>query len=388
LPIDHQLNVLSLISSEGHFGAENMLLTLAAALNKLGCRSIVAAFCDSRFQHTEVADRARAQGLTVEIVPCNGRCDWKAVTRTRKLMVQHNVDVLHTHGYKADLYAYAAAWPRRVPLVATCHNWPSRFWNMRAYAALDRYFLRDFDRVVALSDALADTLRHSGVRPEKLETIANGVQVEPFQSAQPSLRRDGAFGEEALVGFVGRLVPGKGGDVLLHAAQRVLLSYPATKFVLVGEGPARGEWEALAQRLGIHDRVVFTGVRHDMPGVYASFSMLALPSLDEAMPMCVLEAMAASKPVVATRVGSVPKLVIPAKTGELVEPGNATALAEAMLRILHNPQYAHELAKAGQLRVLQHFSAESMAKRYLELYRRIAKHRNRTKNEEIAWGVS
>src|SRR5262249_29638569 len=156
----------SLISSEGHFGAENMLVTLAAALNKLGCRAIVAAFCDSRFHHTEVADRARTQGLTVEIVPCNGRCDWKAVTRIRKLMVQHYVVFLHRPGSRALFHAYPPVWPLRVPLVATCHNWPSRSWNMRAYAALDRYFLRDFDRVVALSDALADILRHSGVRPE------------------------------------------------------------------------------------------------------------------------------------------------------------------------------------------------------------------------------
>src|ERR1700722_20154128 len=92
---------LFLISSEGYLGAENMLVTLASAVNNLGCWCVVGAFCDSRFQHTEVGDRAKAQGLTVELVPCVGRFDTRAVKQIRRLIAEYGVDVLHTHGYKA-----------------------------------------------------------------------------------------------------------------------------------------------------------------------------------------------------------------------------------------------------------------------------------------------
>lgn len=370
--------VLLLISSEGYFGAENMLVNLGVSLLKLGCRCVVGVFCDTRFRHTEVGDRAQAQGLTVEIVPCVGRFDWRAVAHIKRLVGKYEVDVLHTHGYKADLYGCAAAWPGRVALVATCHNWPSRSRSMRAYAALDRFAMRAFDRVVAISDPLMEILERSGIQVAKLDMIANGVETERFCDARATLR-DVADGDDApLIGFVGRLVPAKGGDILLRAAQRVLHSHPKAKLVIVGDGPSRQEWELLASQLDISDRVVFAGVRQDMPGVYASLQLVVLPSLDEAMPMCVLEAMAAGKPVVATRVGAVPKLVDPNRTGVLVEPGDVDGLSAAILEVLDNPEWARHLGENGRARVTEHFSAGSMARRYVELYREVADVRMRT----------
>lgn len=371
LPDRNRLTVLLLISSEGYFGVENMLVNLGTALGNLECNCIVGVFRDSRFGHTEVGERAQAQGLRVETIPCVGRADWQAVAHIRKLLDKYGVDVLHSHGYKADLYACVAAWPRRVALVATNHNWPSRSWNMRVYAALDRLSLKAFDRVVVISESNRELLRRSGIRDARLETIPNGVDIEYFRSAHPTLRSDDACGEASLVGFVGRLVPDKGGEILLRAAQLVLRVRPNTKFVLVGDGPCRQEWGSLASRLGIQDRIVFAGVREDMPGVYASFQLVVLPSLCEAMPMCVLEAMAAGKQVIATRVGAIPKLVDPGQTGTLVEPGDVEGMSAAILRILEDPEEAHRMGQNGQARAKEHFSADSMARRYLELYREV-----------------
>lgn len=388
LAINNSPTVLFLISSEGYFGAENMLVTQAASLSRLGCRCIVGAFCDARFHHTEVADRARAQGLSVERVACAGRCDWGAVTRIRELLAEYSVDILHPHGYKADLYAYAAAWPHRTALVATSHNWPSPLWSMRAYAVLDRRVLRGFDRIVVVSDHVADMLQRSGIPAGKVQTIFNGVQIERFWPAHPTLRDEFASGDETLVGFVGRFVPDKGGAILLRAAQKVLSARASTKFVLVGDGPCRQEWESLGDQLGIRNQVTFAGVRQDMPGVYASFDLLVLPSLLEAMPMCVLEAMAACKPVIATRVGAVPKLVVPEYTGMLVEPGDIDGLSAAIVQLLGDPERAHRLGENGRARVSEHFSADSMAMRYLELYREVLQIREGPRKPEMAWGVN
>ena len=128
------------------------------------------------------------------------------------------------------------------------------------------------------SPLVADILRQSGIPDEKLACIDNGVAVHQFEGATPTLRNELGCADRPLVGFVARLEPGKGGAVLLQAAQSVLAACPKTTFVLVGEGPSRKDWEAIAADLRIADRVVFTGTRADMPGVYASFDIFVLPS--------------------------------------------------------------------------------------------------------------
>lgn len=379
------MTILFLISSGGYYGVENMIVTLARHVCRQGCECVVGVFCNAHSRHMEVAERAQRQGLAVEIVPCNGRWDWKAVTQIRKLLIKHNVDVLHAQGYKTDVYAYAAAWPNRVALLATSHCWPSKLLRMRAYAAFDRLVLGRFDEVIVVSDAVANTLRRWGVAPKKVSTIPNGVDVEQFHGAAPALREEIALKGHALVGFVGRLEPYKGGALLLRAAKQVLAVYPKAKFVLVGGGPARQEWETLAAQLGITEHVSFAGVHDDMPGVYASLDIVVLPSLIEALPMCLLEAMAAGRPVIATRVGAVPKLINTEQTGLLVDPGDEDGIARAILRLLHDTELARRLGENGRTHVARHFSAEAMAKSYMEKYQEVLERRRNAARGLAAW---
>jgi glycosyltransferase involved in cell wall biosynthesis len=365
------VTILFLISSEGYYGVENMLVSLAQQLDQQGCRTVVGVFRNSQNPHVEVAQQAERQGIAVEIIPCNGRWDWSVVSQIRRLVKKHDVDVLHPHGYKADLYAWAAAAGSRVALVATSHNWPSKALSMRAYAVVDRLALRSFDKVVVVSDAVAQILRRSGVANEKVELIPNGVDLARFRDVAPALRTETREGAEPIVGFVGRLVAEKGGVALLHAAQRVLAKRAKTKFVLVGEGPARQEWEALSRELGIDRQITFTGARNDMPEVYASFDAMVLPSEIEALPMCLLEAMAAGKPVIATRVGAIPRLIMNGTTGLLIEPGDVNGLTKAILRVLEDRDFARRLGEKGRERVAQHFSAEQMAKNYIGTYEQV-----------------
>jgi glycosyltransferase involved in cell wall biosynthesis len=366
-----RLRVLSLISSEGYFGVENMLVNLCVALEKHGCASVIGVFRDPLNPHTEIADRARERGLQVEMVPCGGRFDPCAIRQIRKLIRKHHANVIHSHGYKADIYGYTASAFLSVGRIATCHNWLGHSWSMRCYAALDRIILRNFDRVVVVSNPVAQILRRWHVPAKMVSTISNGVEIESFRNAPPTFKGECSANDAPIVGFVGRLVPEKGGAELLRAAQLVLRTLPTTKFAIIGNGSARSEWESLAHDLGIHDRVMFTGVRTDMPGIYASLRMLVLPSLREAMPMCVLEAMAAGTPVIATRVGAVPRLVDHNRTGVLVQPGDVNALAAAITRLLSHPHWSQQLGENGRARVEEHFSADAMARDYLEAYREV-----------------
>ncbi|MGO4885241.1 MAG: glycosyltransferase family 4 protein [Bryobacteraceae bacterium] len=379
------MNILQVISSGGYYGAESMLLALARALPGVGCGSTIAVFSDSRTEPGGLETHAARRGLRVEVVPCNGRWDWKAVRRIRELAKEHRVDVLHTHGYKADIYGGAAAWRGRVSLVATCHNWPSRLASMRAYAAIDRQVLRHFDRVATASDPVAEILTRAGIPAHKLRTIPNGVDTEAFREAPASLRAEMGGGAERLIGFVGRLVPDKGGAVLLAAAQTVLTTYPDAKFVFVGEGPARQEWETRACELGIASKVVFTGGRDDMPSVYASLDLVVLPSFQEAMPMCLLEALAAARPVVATAVGAVPKVVIPGVTGLLCDPGDVSGLSAAILRVIREPDLARMFGNNGRAHVARHYAAKVVARRYVDLYREVLGERACRANVPALW---
>jgi len=238
---------------------------------------------------------------------------------------------------------------------------------MRIYAALDRLVLRLFDRVVAVSDALAEALKVSGVESARVRTISNGIDLERFRNATPVLRKEFP-GSRRLIGMVGRLAPAKGGDVLVRAVPAVLAEFPDTIFVFVGGGHCREHWESLAVQLGVGRNVVFAGVRQDMPEVYASLDALVLPSFNEGLPMCVLEAMAAGRPVIATPVGSVDKLVLAGRTGLMVKQGDLTGLTRAILSLLREPARARELGENAQAHIAENFSADLMTCQYLKLY--------------------
>ncbi len=362
------MNILFLVSSQGHYGIENMMITLARGLRLAGCRCIVAAFRDSRSPHTEVVKAALDAGLEVEIIPCAGRFDWNVVRQLRSLIAEYRLDVIHPHGYKADFYALAAAWRKRVALLATSHNWPSKRTHMRFYASLDRIVLRYFDRVVVVSDAVAGKLKRSGVSAQKLFTIYNGVDLYKFEKAVPAFH---VQDRSPIIGFIGRLVPDKGGAILLHAARPVLINYPTAALVFVGDGPCRTEWQELAKRLGIERQVLFVGARQDMPETYAALDIIVLPSLVESMPMCVLEAMAAAKAVVATRVGMIPEVIVDGANGLLVDSANVTDLSDAILTLLRDPFLRRQLGKSAQEYIAQRFSAEEMARNYLTHYRQL-----------------
>ena len=364
------MTILQLISSSGFYGAERMLLSLANASQKLGNKTVVGVFEDVRGPKPEIAGKASQCGLRVELIKCSGRFDMSPIKRIRSLVIQHKVDVIHTHGYKADLYGFAARRSTAAALVSTCHNWPDPSRLMQAYAVADRFVLRQFEAVASPSLPVKHILEQSGIAPSNVSFISNGIELDQFQHAQTTLRGELQSDGKQVVGFVGRLVEQKGGDVLIKAAKVVLNSCPESLFVFVGEGECAGKWRQLSVELGIADKVLFVGRKNDMPGVYASINLLALPSFDEAMPMCILEAMAASKPVVASNVGSVADLVLPGLTGSLVPAADIAQLAASITELLKDPEKAAQFGRNGFRHAQASYSSQTMARNYHDLYSR------------------
>ncbi len=378
------MRVFQLISSGGFYGAESVVLTLSKAVHDMGHSNTLGVFYDARNPHTELVDLARASGLAVEVIPCRRRWDWEAVRAIRAHLREQSVDILHTHGYKADFYGFIAARGTRAALVATSHYWTRRTLGLRLFASLDHAVLKRFDAVGAVSDAIAASLIRSGAKKERIRTIDNGIDLFPFECAASTLAKEIGKGDRPIVGAVGRLVSQKGFSQLLHAAKGVVSDFPAVLFVLVGEGPERAMLEGLTKDLGLQDNVLLAGRRNDMPGVYASFDAFVLPSLDEGMPIALLEALAAGKPVVATRVAAVPKIIVPESTGLLVEPGDISSLRAAISRLLADANLRQQLGRQGHAWVKERFSSEAMAAQYLDLYQEVAGEGTRLEDRELS----
>ncbi|HEV7523191.1 MAG TPA: glycosyltransferase family 4 protein [Candidatus Angelobacter sp.] len=361
-----RVKVLQLISSGGYYGAENMLLNLCASQQEAGCENSLLLFYNVHAPNIEFYERARRNGISVRMVHCQGRADWRAVRQIEEYIEQDGIDLLHTHGYKADLYGYVAARRSHKPIVATCHNWVGGTAALGIYNRIDRMALKRFNSLAAVSEPVAQRLLDSGVSGRKIKTIANGIDVEPFAHAQPLPAL--TFGGHKIVGMVARLDLQKGFEYLLRAVRELCGIFRELKVVIVGEGPDRKLIEDMIWQYSLESNVILAGQQTDMPGVYAAMDIFVLPSLSEGLPMTILEAMAASKPAIATRVGAVPSVIKHGETGLLVDPRDVDGLRDALARLLSQPDLCRRMGAAGHDWVSRTYTSEAMALKYRQMY--------------------
>ena len=361
------MRILQVISSSGMYGAESVILNLARTLNSAGHRCPLAVFVNSVNENHELHENAVRHGIETFVIPCTGRIDLRAISRIRALTAETGAEVVHCHGYKADIYAYLALRNHGVPLISTCHNWLDTDKAVYIYGVLDRLVLRKFTRVVSVCDVVRQRLQTSGVAIPRIKFIRNGIATEPFASGQKTSNTEN--NHQPVVGLVGRLSWEKGIDIFLEAAARVITELPHAKFTVVGEGPDREQLEKQIHTLGIECAVSLVGRREDMPAVYSSFDIMVSPSRMEGLPMAILEGMASGLPLIATSVGEVPNVVRDGETGILLPPGDARALASAIIDLWRAPEKRRCLGSAAREMVQSEYSAERMVNEYLSVYR-------------------
>ncbi len=280
-------------------------------------------------------------------------------------------DILHAHNLFFSSTT-AAVLLRRVlkrPLVTTMHlgslrhlGGPSRLLASSYERTLGRAIVRGSDRLIAVSNDVAQHAVHLGARPEAVRIIANGVDVRQFRPS--TSRENGPF----RVACVGRLIFNKGPQYLVEAAPEVLRAHPETEFVFVGDGPLRPRLEERARRLGISHRVTFLGTRPDVAAILQRCDLLARPSLLEGMPLTVLEAMACGLPVVATPISGTAELVRDGETGLLVRPADPASLARAILRLMDDEPLREACGKKARRLVARGHSWDAVAAKTLAVY--------------------
>jgi len=283
-------------------------------------------------------------------------------------------DIVHNHMYRAELVGTRAAIAlgeighRRPYVVSTVHS-------SRVRSAEDREQLRrltpHMDQLIAVSRAMERKLHDEARTGAPIQLIYNGVDLQRYDHQEPCCTLPEEYGMEPgskLVGVVARLEPEKGHPTLFEAWPAVLRAVPDAYLLVIGEGSRREALEMLARDLRIAHRVVFTGRRDDVPAVTAALDVAVLPSYREAQGLTILEAMALSRPVVASNVGGIPEMIEDGVTGLLVEPHDADGLARAITRLLVDHPYADMLARQGHDLVHDRFCIELMVEAVQAIY--------------------
>ncbi|MGQ9671488.1 MAG: glycosyltransferase family 4 protein [Desulfosoma sp.] len=296
--------------------------------------------------------------------------DLKALAKLYRLIQREQPQIVHTHTAKAGFLGRLAARMARVPVILhtyhghVLHGYYSPF-KTHLLRWMEKALARITDGIVAVSVQVKNDLVAYGIASaDKITVISLGFDLDPFLSCQQYkgafLRELGLDDSTPLVGIVGRIFPIKNHRLFLESAAIVSSKAPAARFVIVGDGNLRSEMENCARELGISERVIFTGWRRDMPSIYADLDVLVVSSNNEGTPVSAIEAMAAGRPVVATRVGGLPDIITDSENGYLVPPRDPEALAGAVLRLLQEPELASRMGQTGQTMARERFAVRRL----------------------------
>lgn len=358
-------------------GPDKTILLSAEQHDKSRVSVVVAYIRDVRDSEFQITEKARAKGLTFYEIEERGKFDPRVLRALRDIVVKHKINVIHSHDYKSDLFAYLVGrWmcPHPVRLLSTAHAWVLLGLKGELYRRLDLVIMRCLDQLIAVSHATKAEMVAGGVPADHVTVIHNAIDTLAWSperstdSFRAELKLDGAF---PVIGYVGRINQEKDLDTWLRAAAIVANKYPAAKFILVGDGrgdDTQPKLEQLAKTLGIEGSVIFPGYRSSLQAVYSAFDIFMLSSRREGLPNCILEAMAMGLPVVTTDVAGAKELVKDQETGYVLSQGDVQGLGAALLKLVDNSELRARFRQAGRMRIEREFSFTNRLRRIEDLY--------------------
>ncbi|GAX62993.1 alpha-glycosyltransferase-like protein [Candidatus Scalindua japonica] len=321
----------------------------------------------------EVGVVAKEHGIQVVPVFQTVKFDWWSL---RRLINKYNIDIIHCHGYKPSVLGFLAEGRNGKRIIITCHLWTNETFRLKLYAFLESFVMRRVSVLITVSETIKTVLLKTGMRRDDIVVIHNGIDLEKWHELHnfnKLLYREtiGLKKDSIIISLFGRLNLQKGHKFLLEAIAG--LSINNIEVMCIGDGPLRQELEVLSRKLNINNSVHFLGFRNDIEELLEITDICVLPSLDEGLPMILLEAMAMKKSVVATSVGAVPSVIINKKNGLLVPPGDVSLLKEAIQTVIKDPGLCSLIGNNARETVVNRYSSERMTEQYLEQYKKIAK---------------
>jgi glycosyltransferase involved in cell wall biosynthesis len=341
-------------------GPDKTILNSPRHLRKLGydCQCLnLRPPGDERFQVLD--ERAARWQAPLVVLDDRGPWDLSVIRLTLEVCRRERVAICHGHDYKSNLLGLIVARRHPMRLVTTVHGWVHHTRRTGLYYAIDRWSLRRYERIICVSDDLADECRRFGVPADRVVQIDNAIDVDEFsrrRSIAEAKRNLDWPAERLLIGAVGRLAEEKGFDVLIRAVARLAAQGRDVGLAIAGDGPEHERLVQLIAELGVTDRVRLLGFVADPPAFYEAMDLYALSSRREGLPNVLLEAMAFEVPIVATRVAGVPKLIDDGANGMLIPCSDLDALVAAIGRLCDDASLRRRLGQAGRETVVAQFS--------------------------------
>lgn len=350
-------------------GAEKQLVNYLEASDRSAFRHTVLCLTD----RGEMADLVTALDIPVKVQRVRLRNLPRDLTALARWFRDENVAVVHTHMFSAAMWGRLAGLKAQVPvLVTTEHgkeNW-KKWWQSR----LDRWLSGHTFRHIAVSEDVREIrMQRDGVPAERIVVVPNGVPIPGQvgdQAARNRVRREfGLAQNQPVMGSVGRMIAAKGYPVLLEALALARREIHELHWLQIGDGPDREDLKAQAAAMGLSGNITFAGRRTDIGDLLETMDVWVMSSIREGLPVALLEAMAAGKPIVATRVGGIPDAVEHRVSALLAEEGDPASLAQAIVRLFQDPELAAKLSAAAQARASAAYSISAVADQIESIYR-------------------
>lgn len=362
-----RIRVVHIINSMEVGGAQRQVLNLFQAADR--ARFDLRLICLA--EKGAFGEQLEREGFPVRVIGKGRRVSLAMLMKLVSVLREWKPDVVHCSVFTANLWGRGAAILAGVPMVIA---------HEQSTVSLEKWYRRLIDRVLSWKThrilAVSDDLRRriveeEEIAPRRVAVLYNAIDCASVQAAEPKaieepLQLPGCPGRR--IGIVGRLEYRKDHLTLIRAAARVAQEMPEAAFLLVGDGPERGRLEEEIARLQIDQNVFLLGERADVPRLLHAFDIYVLCSITEGLSLSILEAMAAGLPIVATRVGGNPELLDEGRAGLLVPSGDPEALAQAILRLLREPEHARKLAQAAKERAENLFDIHPIARQLERIY--------------------
>ncbi len=362
---------------------ENTLFTVLDQIRDYGDEVVLISGVD-RGREGDLLDRAREGGADVRVIESLGRAirPWSDWTSYRELLVLLNEirpDLLHTHSSKAGILGRAAAHKLKIPVVHTIHGAAFHYGQSRPahwlYRRAERWAARRTDRFISVCDAMTEQYLAAGIgRRERYTTIYSGMEVEPLLNpAKPPAETRARLGlspEHLVVGKVARLFPLKGHQYLIQAAPAIVAAFPQVRFLLVGDGILREQYQQAIARAGLTEHFHFVGLvaPDEVPELIHAMDALVHTSEWEGLARVLPQALIAGKPAVSFAIDGAPEVIVDGETGCLVPFGDVNRLADAVNRLLADPELRTRMGAAGRARWTEPFRHQTMTRRIREVY--------------------
>jgi glycosyltransferase involved in cell wall biosynthesis len=363
------MRIVQLLAPASFGGLERVVTQLCRGLSGRGHDPIAGLLVEAeQVEEPGLAAALVATGITVHLLRTPHRAYQRERMMVRDLLRTVRPEVVHTHGYHADVLLRSVAQQLDIPVVATVHGFTGGGLKNRVFEWLQRRSLRRMDNVIAVSNPMAQWLASSGVSPSRLRMIRNAYQPPgEFLSRKEARGALGVAAEAKLIGWVGRITPEKGPDLMVEAFSRCRTE--GVELAMVGRGRLQPTLEQRVDHLGLNPRVHWSGAVPDAWRLFRAFDVYCLSSHTEGTPMALFEAMAAEVPIVTTAVGGIPD-VVSQREALLAPAGDAAALARCLDQALQDN--TRERVRAAADRLHREFGVDSWLDQYEAVYRSLA----------------